>query len=101
MHAKDLHLAVLGAVDALETVDGTGQRAGPTLRDLAAKLGRMNDRELATTVKNLKRRDKLCILRTVKIEGCCKPVAQYGLATDAPKSMDAWRTAMSAWVALT
>ena len=101
MHAQNLHLAVLGAVNDLETVDGEGRRHGPTLRDLAATLGRMNDRELSTTVKNLKRRGKLCILRTVRIEGCCKPVAQYGLVTDAPRSMDAWRTAMSAWVGLT
>ncbi|MDP3228500.1 MAG: hypothetical protein Q8N13_11065 [Acidovorax sp.] len=101
MHAQNLHLAVLGAVNDLETVDGEGKRHGPTLRDLADKLGRMNDRELSTTVKNLKRRDKLCILRTVRIEGCCKPVAQYGLKTDAPKSIEAWRTAMAGWVALT
>ena len=52
---------MLGAVDALETVDGQGTRTGPTLRDLALHLGRMNDRELMNTVKNLKRRGKLCM----------------------------------------
>lgn len=101
MHPQEFHLAVLGAVSALESVDGAGQRVGPTLRDLAAKLPRMNDRELANTLKNLKRRGKLCIVATVRVPGCCKPVAQYGLAApDAPKSLDKWRTAMASWVVM-
>lgn len=101
MKPRDLHLAVLGAVAALETVDDAGERHGPTLRDLAAKLERMNDRELNNTVKNLKRRENLCILRTRRIPGCCKPVAEYGLPqTDAPKSLDEWRAAMASWVTL-
>lgn len=102
MHPQEFHLAVLGAVSALETVDGEGRRAGPTLPDLAAKLPRMNDRELTNTLKNLKRRGKLCIVNTVRVNGCCKPVAQYGLAApDAPKSMDKWRTAMASWMVIT
>lgn len=101
MHPQEFHLAVLGAVSELETVDGGGRRTGPTLRDLAGKLPRMNDRELSNTVKNLKRRGKLCIVNTVRVKGCCKPVAQYGLAApDAPKSMATWRTAMASWMVI-
>jgi hypothetical protein len=99
MRPKDHHLAVLGAVGTLEGVGDDGERRGPTLRDLAATLTRMNGRELENTVTNLKRRGNICILQKVRIEGCCKPVAQYGLgAKDAPKTMDQWRAAMACWV---
>jgi hypothetical protein len=102
MRPQDLHLAVLGAVEALEVVADDGERYGPTLRDLGVTLGRMNDRELTNTVKNLKRRDNLCILRKVRIEGCCKPVAQYGLFNrDAPKAIEQWKAAMASWMAPT
>lgn len=99
MHPRDMHLAVLGAVGALEAVGDDGERHGPTLQDLGAKLNRMNSRELTNTVKNLKRRGNLCILRKVRIEGCCKPVAQYGLPdADAPKTLDQWKAAMACWM---
>ncbi|HYW57696.1 MAG TPA: hypothetical protein VE934_12090 [Polaromonas sp.] len=102
MHPQELHLAVLGAVESMETVDGEGTRAGPTLRDIACKLPRMSDRELINTLKNLNRRGNLYILRKVRVAGCCKPVAQYAVAQgDAPRSMEAWRKAMASWMALT
>jgi hypothetical protein len=104
MHPKDLHMAVIAAVTALEQLDVVPclkQRTKPTKRDLAAALPRMNDRELSSTLKNLTRRHNLRIVNTVKVDYCCKPVGVYSLYDgDTPKTMGQWHESLALWAGL-
>jgi hypothetical protein len=103
MHAQDHHTAILSAVVALEQTHlPEDQRTRPTMRDLSlhlsTRLPRINDREMQTTMKNLRRRGTLRIVTKIKVDYCSKPVGVYGLpVTDVPKSLAKWQGAMSLW----
>jgi hypothetical protein len=99
MHAQDHHMAILAAVVALEQTHlPEDQRTRPTARDLRMHLPRINDREMQTTMKNLRRRGTLRIVTKIKVDYCSKPVGVYGLpVTDVPKSLAKWQGAMSLW----
>jgi hypothetical protein len=103
MHAQDHHVAILAAVVALEQTDlPEDQRTRPTMRDLSMHLNtrvpRINDREMQSTMKNLRRRGTLRIVTKIKVDYCSKPVGVYGLPVmDVPKSLVKWRGAMSLW----
>ena len=102
MHAQDHHMAILAAVVALEQTDLPEEKwTQPTMRDISLYLPRINDREMQTTMKNLRRRGTLRIVTKIKVDYCSKPVGVYGLQTvDVPKNLAKWKGAMSLWAGI-
>jgi vacuolar-type H+-ATPase catalytic subunit A/Vma1 len=102
MHPKAHNIALLAALVQLEQCGlPDDQRTGPTMRDLKEALPSMNDREFQTTMKNLRRRDKVRIANTVSVPYCARKVAVYGLYVgDLPKTMGQHAESLALWASM-
>lgn len=102
MHPQAHNKALLAALVRLEPVDvPDDERTFPTMRDLREALPSMNDREFQTTIKNLRRREKVRIANRVAVPYCARPVAVYGLyVEDLPKTMGQHSESLALWASM-
>ena len=102
MHPKAHNIALLAALLQLEQCGlPDDKRTGPTMRDLKEALPSMNNREFKTTMKNLRRREKVRVATRVCVPYCARPVAVYGLwMGDVPKTAGQHAESLALWASM-
>jgi hypothetical protein len=102
MHPQAHNIALIATLVQLEQVGvPDDERTGPTMNDLRKALPSMNDREFATTIKNLRRRGKVRMSNTINVPYCSRPVAVYGLwVGDLPKTIEQHRESLALWASM-
>jgi hypothetical protein len=102
MHPQDHHIALIAALVQLEQVAvPDSERTSPTIYDLRKALPSMNDREFETTFKNLRRRNKVRDVNSVRVPQCPRKVKVYGLwVGDLPKTIEQHQESLALWASM-